>query len=452
MNSDSTYRLPKVDHEWIDRERPISFQFEGREYTGFVGDSISSALWGNGLRMLGRSFKYLTASGLRTGLFSSPHLVSVRERFQIDGEAIEEPAFVGVVNHIRARAADLFDESTEYTPTYFEFVTAVAFEYFRQEAVDVAVVEVGMGGRLDSTNVVTPLVSVITSIGFDHTGPLGDSLREIAGEKAGIIKPGIPVVCGETEIEATSAIVAAAAACESPITRCGVDFSVKSTNSATDTARQQSCIEWRGSEFRLATRLLGRHQAANCATAFAALQILSDQGLSVDSAAAARGIEEAIWPGRFDRTSDGVIVDVAHNVSALSETLILLETYCHSGRQNLLFAVMQDKPWQEMLAAIVPRLETLTLVPINNDRAVPPDVIRQYVATMWPALGVDVVETVAAGLQLLRERGRGLVLGSAFLAGDVLAVYSGGAPVTPACPAGLSSVDYNDNLQADQRL
>jgi dihydrofolate synthase/folylpolyglutamate synthase len=258
----------------------------------------------------------LTQAGYRTGLFSSPHLVSVRERFQIDGCVIATDTFTSLICELRTRAAALFDE-TSHSPTYFEFITALAFEYFRQSAVDFAVIEVGMGGRLDSTNLVTPIVSVITTIAHDHTGALGDSIAAIAGEKAGIIKPHVPIVCGETAATAVEVIKAVAAAKQAPIYRRGHDFDVANVvlpaAAGDGPLPPQSCqVTWRDHSVQLEMRLPGRHQAENAATAFATLQVLRQQGIKLSADAVTAGIGGAKWPGRFDQRPGGIIIDVAH--------------------------------------------------------------------------------------------------------------------------------------------
>jgi dihydrofolate synthase/folylpolyglutamate synthase len=376
----------------------------------------------------------LTQAGYRTGLFSSPHLVSVRERFQIDGCVIATDTFTSLICELRTRAAALFDE-TSHSPTYFEFITALAFEYFRQSAVDFAVIEVGMGGRLDSTNLVTPIVSVITTIAHDHTGALGDSIAAIAGEKAGIIKPYVPIVCGETAATAVEVIKAVAAAEQAPIYRRGHDFDVANVvlpaAAGDGPLPPQSCqVTWRDHSVQLEMRLPGRHQAENAATAFATLQVLRQQGIKLSADAVTAGIGGAKWPGRFDQRPGGIIIDVAHNPAALTRSLQLLEQLYPGGRWLVLFSVMQDKLWPEMLAALEPYLSGVILAPLAYERAVPPAVIRTHLHATQAELEVTIVESVRDGVDRLRQHGAGLVLGSVFLAGAVLRLETGQKPIT----------------------
>ncbi|MDP7739840.1 MAG: folylpolyglutamate synthase/dihydrofolate synthase family protein [Lentisphaeria bacterium] len=377
----------------------------------------------------------LTQAGYRTGLFSSPHLVTVRERFQIDGRAIDTDTFTSLICELRTKAAALFDE-TSHSPTYFEFITALALEYFRQAAVDFAVVEVGMGGRLDSTNLVTPLVSVITTIAHDHTGPLGDSMAAIASEKAGIIKPHVPIVCGETGATAVEAIEAVATAQQAPIYRRGHDFDVANVVLPAATGDgplpRQSCqVSWRDHRAHLEIRLPGQHQAENAATAFATLQVLRQQGIKLPSEAVVTGIGGAKWPGRFDQRPGGIIIDVAHNPAALTRSLQLLEQLYPGRRWLVLFSVMQDKLWPEMLAALAPYLSGVILAPLAYERAVPPEVIRTHLHATQADLEVTIADSMQDGVARLQHHGGGLVIGSVFLAGAVLAIENGQKPITP---------------------
>ena len=377
----------------------------------------------------------LTQAGYRTGLFSSPHLVSVRERFQIDGRAIDTDTFTSLIFELRTKAAALFDK-TSHSPTYFEFITVLALEYFRRAAVDFAVIEVGMGGRLDSTNLVTPLVSVITTIAHDHTGPLGASIAAIAGEKAGIIKPHIPIVCGETEATAVEAIEAVAAAQQAPIYRRGHDFDVANVvlPAAADDGPlpRQSCqVTWCDHSAHLEMRLPGQHQAENAATAFATLQVLRQQGIKLPPEAITTGIGGAKWPGRFDQRPGGIIIDAAHNPAALTRSLQLLEQLYPGGRWLVMFSVMQDKLWPEMLAILAPYLSGVILAPLAYERAVPPAEIRTHLHTTQADLEVTIVDSMRDGVALLQHHGAGLVIGSVFLAGAVLALETGQKPITP---------------------
>src|SRR5512143_3207423 len=257
----------------------------------------------------------LQAAGCRTGLYTSPHLVSFTERIRVDGAPIPEARVVELAERVReaySRSAGTGRDGA-MSPTFFEVTTAVAFCYFAEEGVDIAVVEVGMGGRLDSTNVVTPLVSVITNIDIEHTEYLGGTLEQIAGEKAGIIKPGVPVVTGAMQPEAKGVIEREAAAKGSPVYLLAREFRAVNV-----VAGREQVFDYRGLDaaYRgLHVRMLGRHQVDNASLALAAVECLRDAGVAVDETAVRRGLERALWEGRLERVAQGpdIYLDGAHN-------------------------------------------------------------------------------------------------------------------------------------------
>lgn len=372
----------------------------------------------------------LVAAGLRTGLTISPHLANVRERFQVDGVAISEAEFTALTAEMVERAAALFAPERGHTPTYFEFATVLAFLYFVRRQVDVAVVEVGLGGRLDSTNVITPLVSVITTIDLDHMHFLGDTRAAIAGEKAGIIKPGVPVVCGEADAEPLGPITAVAAAQHAPLHRVGVDFAgVDCADvSRSDAFLQRNTVRWQGTTRTCTTRLLGRHQLNNLAVAHATLHVAAAQGLPLDLERAAAGFSTVVWPGRLQLMPDGVVIDGSHNAAGMRPTAQTLQARYPGRRYTVLFGALQGKTWQGMLDALAPIVDRIHLVRVPNDRAEDPVVERAYLEQHWPGLYASTVPTPRAGLALLRASGCGLVTGSLYLAGDILGIYYDGQP------------------------
>ncbi len=252
----------------------------------------------------------LAHAGYRTGLYTSPHLVDFTERIRINGSPIPPADVAGLTSDLAAHAAGVPGLTT------FELVTALGFMYFAHQQVEAAVIEVGLGGRLDATNLVQPLVTAITSISFDHTHLLGNTLGAIAGEKAGILKPGVPLVVAPQPEEARRVILVRAAEVGAPVTEIGVDWIVEPE--AQDVSGQSLRLYRTGdgrSPVRLRMPLLGRHQLDNAAVAYAALDLAGDRGLPLSDRALREGFSEVDWPGRFQilRHDPSLVVDAAHN-------------------------------------------------------------------------------------------------------------------------------------------
>ncbi len=255
----------------------------------------------------------MTQAGYKTGLYTSPHLVQFTERVQIDGEQIPAEEVVDITNLLRIHVPHVPDLTT------FELITALGFLHFARMAVDCAVIEVGLGGRLDATNVIQPMVTVITSISLDHTQLLGETLAEIAYEKAGILKPGVPLVLSPQPSEARESILARADEIDSPVVEVGKDWRVEGVSQ--DLAGQSLAITGPGDNGRrlsLRIPLLGQHQLENAAAAYATLDLARGRGLPVDDDAVQRGFAGVIWPGRFQILSQSpdVVVDAAHNAES----------------------------------------------------------------------------------------------------------------------------------------
>ncbi len=336
----------------------------------------------------------LSAAGYRTGLFSSPHLAQIEERMVVDSRPASAEEFVHLMMRVwpeieamDAEAESEFSASSDegaMGPTYFEITTALALMHFVDREVDVAVLEVGLGGRLDSTNVCLPEVSVITNISFDHTHLLGTTLAEIAGEKAGIIKPGVPVVSGATSEEAREVIETIADQHGARMHQLGRDFDFRyhaphglgerSTCSEFDYRSQVPGDPRRSDGLRLG--LLGRHQAANAAVALATLDELRRQGWDIPEAAVREGLEHATVPARVEVVGrrPTVIVDVAHNVASVEALLEVLDESFAPGPRILVFATARDKDALGMLDALAPRFDQIVLTRYeNNPRAVSVD-------------------------------------------------------------------------------
>jgi dihydrofolate synthase / folylpolyglutamate synthase len=314
----------------------------------------------------------LTTSGLRTGRYTSPHLVEVEERFAIDGAAVAADRFDDALARVRDTVRRLIDRGTlEAEPTYFEVTTAVAFEIFRNMSVDVAVVEVGLGGRLDATNVVTPEMTAITSVALDHEAQLGASIPAIALEKAGIIKTGVPVVAGEMDREAYRAIADVALKTSAPfVSSDSADIEVR----VAAPGRYALTIRTNGEVYGpVVLGLRGRHQIGNAVVATLMLHRLQGRLRPVRRAIEA-GLRDARWPGRLDLVTLGtrsVLVDGAHNpAGAKALASYLSET--HPTGLPIVFGVMADKRAREMLVELVALSRPLILTRAPGARAADP--------------------------------------------------------------------------------
>ena len=346
----------------------------------------------------------LRAAGHRSGRYTSPHLIDVSERFAIDGRPVGRDALADAATAVHDAVEALRrDGALEVQPTFFEATTAVAFELFRRAQVDVAVLEVGLGGRLDATNVVSPTVTAITSIALDHQQYLGTTLREIAQEKAGIIKPGVPVVVGTVPDEALAAIDKIARARGAELIRATPE----------DVA-----------EFSLG--LPGAHQRANAAVAMRTLQVLDTAGLRVPAAAIAQGLAQPDWPGRLDlrRLADGreALLDAAHNPAGAAALASYIDDWLGGEpKPPLVFAAMRDKDIAGMFGALLPAVGPLIVTRASTPRAAAPDELAAIAHRVAPDVHVTVAPTPAAALAGAWQMApRIVVAGSIFLLGDVL--------------------------------
>ncbi|HDN79703.1 MAG TPA: bifunctional folylpolyglutamate synthase/dihydrofolate synthase [Chloroflexi bacterium] len=315
----------------------------------------------------------LRAAGYRTGLYISPHLHTFRERIRIGGELISEEDVVAGIESIRPMA--------EKTPglTTFEIITSLAFHLFAREQVDIAVVEVGLGGRLDATNVITPLAAVITSLSFDHTYLLGNTLASIAKEKAGIIKEGIPVVSAPQKPEALAVIEEVCQEKGAPLVLVGRDWSWRVLT-----------INLEGQEFevlrdsiviyrRLWIPLLGRHQFINATVAVACINELCNQGLGIPDKAVKEGLRQVRWPGRLEilQKRPFFVVDGAHNVDSANRLAEALRELFTWRRCILIFGASSDKDIPGMLRELLPLADEVLFASAHHPRATPPEKLAE---------------------------------------------------------------------------
>jgi len=362
----------------------------------------------------------LRAAGRRSARYTSPHLVDLAERFVIAGRPVSAEDLRAAITHVRVVVDQLQAEGTiEVHPTFFEVTTAVGFELFRRGRADTAAVEVGLGGRLDATNVVHPIATAITSIALDHQPHLGSTIADIAVEKAGIIKPGVPVVVGSLDAEALAPIEAVARRQCAPLVRAWEGVEARRIG--------ESAI-WLRTPARdygtMTLGLRGAHQVRNAVVAVRVLELLERQGIAVPPAAIASGLAEPSWPGRLDlrRLNDGreALLDAAHNPAGAAALASYLNEQ-QGGRLPLVFGVMADKDVDGMLEALVPAVERIVVTRASNRRAADPHALAARVARLAPRLPAAVVASPADALRAAWRTSRRIVVaGSIFLVGDVL--------------------------------
>lgn len=380
------------------------------------------------------------AAGYRTALYTSPHLERLEERFVIDGACVSELEFVTLAAEllpvVERMDAEGLTGGIGGGLTFFEITTALGFLYFARHHVDIAVLEVGLGGRLDSTNVCNPEVSVITSISFDHTKQLGSTLAEIAGEKAGIIKPKIPVISGVTADEPRKVIQSVAAELAAPMLQRGSDFDYENVRRFADDPAERFDY-WEASNTSreglegLGIALLGEHQCANAAVAIAALRQLARQGWSIPEAAIRQGLSSARCSSRIEifGTKPTVILDVAHNVASIQALVDVLRERFPGKKPAVIFASSRDKDVAGIMKLLLPACETMILTRyVTNPRAMELaelEAIAADAAThLTPPPSIVTAPTPAAAWHRALGTGSELICitGSFFLAADMAEV------------------------------
>jgi dihydrofolate synthase/folylpolyglutamate synthase len=374
----------------------------------------------------------LVAAGYKTGLYTSPHLQDFTERIQVDGTPITHSRLVDLVEKLKPLIAQVPEITT------FEITTALAFQEFHDSQVDVAVIEVGLGGRLDATNVVDPLVSVITSLSFDHMNVLGDSIAQIAAEKGGIIKAGKPVVLSPQWKEAREVIERIATERNAPLTVIGQDYFYGEHSRSLDgqtfflwSNQEQELVneyissggrtEWEPEHFTIP--LLGMHQVENAATAYATIQVMRQNGFRIERDAIAAGFRAANWPGRFEilKRNPLIIIDSAHNQDSALRLRLAMDDYLNGKPIILLFGSSEDKDVRGMFNHLLPRVRSLVATRSTHPRAMEPELLVE----LANQFGKHAVETqsVEEGLaEAIRLAGRDsviMVTGSIFVAAAV---------------------------------
>ncbi|MBO4793195.1 MAG: bifunctional folylpolyglutamate synthase/dihydrofolate synthase [Deltaproteobacteria bacterium] len=346
----------------------------------------------------------LDAAGYKVGLYTSPHLQRFNERIRVGRRQISDEELAALIEEIRARARG-------QSATFFEFTTALAFLWFARQEVDFAVIETGMGGRLDATVLIRPLVSIVTPVSFDHMSSLGNTLAAIAGEKSYIIKAHTPVVIGPQEPEALEVLLTRAARMEAPVRLWGRDF---------DASARENGFAYHGREDIALLRpgLPGRHQHANLATSLCAAELLNEQGFHVERAAMESGVRNVEWPGRLEWFPGRILLDGAHNAAGAR---VLAQYLADENITNAFWivAIKWDKVAEEILLPVLPRCRRLYCTVAADQASVDPQKLADFAGRHGVA--ATTFATPAAALEAaLSQRGAEtplLVAGSLFLVG-----------------------------------
>jgi dihydrofolate synthase / folylpolyglutamate synthase len=366
----------------------------------------------------------LRAAGLRTGLYTSPHLERINERIRIDGKEISDEEFAATFTRLHGVIEELLAAGLLAAhPTFFECVTAVAFDFFAKAGVEIAVCEVGMGGRLDATNVLLPEVAVITQIDFDHENYLGHSIEEIAGEKAGIIKPGARVVSAAEHLIARVVIRQRVAQQSAFLVEIENAFRIE------DITTHNGCFAFTAistdSDARVSVilQLPGRFQIRNALTAIATARMLAERGAPIDDDAISRGLAATVWPGRLERVSDEpeIYLDGGHNPGAAREIEVFWEQFLHGRKIILIYGAMRDKAVDEVAGILFPHASTVILAAPAQPRTISASVLAEM--TGHHAGNVEIIsdpeKAFERALELASSEDVIFVTGSLFLVGDL---------------------------------
>ena len=351
------------------------------------------------------------AAGLRTGLFTSPHLVSFRERIQVNRQLISEAEVVRLVGELQPLLKQF---PADHHPTFFEVVTVMALKFFAEQKCDLVIWETGLGGRLDATNIVTPLASVITNIQFDHQQWLGDTLEKIAAEKAGIVKPGVPVITAADEPEALAVIEKTAWGKNAPLIKVA---QASRLHAAAGTA---------------ALPLPGDHQRLNAALALATVEVLQDK-IPVSDAALRNGLQNVNWPGRLQLVTrpsgQKFLLDGAHNVAGAKVLRQALEDHFGGTRRTLVLGVLQDKDWQHICETLAPPVARILTVPVSSERTADARELAAACRAVNSTAEIVACDSLHEALEKIVGDDFVVVTGSLYLVGEALESF-GLSPAT----------------------
>jgi len=342
------------------------------------------------------------AAGYKAGLYTSPHLVAFGERIQVDRQLIAEADVVRLAEEMQRFLSEF---SSASHPTFFEVVTVMALRYFAERQCDLVIWETGMGGRLDATNIVRPLASVITNIQFDHEKWLGETLSKIAVEKGGIIKPGVPVLTSETKPEPLAVLRKIADENQSPFIQVSISHSISELEESAELP------------------LLGDHQRVNAALAVATVRELSNI-VPVSPAAIQTGLAQVHWPGRLQILRPGpgraIVLDSAHNPAGAEVLRAALQKYFPGALVTLVFGVLRDKDWSAMCQILVPLAGRVCLAPVGSDRTADPQVLREVCLTLNPYAEVLACASLSDALTRVANDPVVVITGSVHFVGEAM--------------------------------
>jgi dihydrofolate synthase/folylpolyglutamate synthase len=370
----------------------------------------------------------LSSSGYRTGRYTSPHLHNLRERITIDGSMISESDFASAMAEVKPFIESMKQDCSFRQFTYFEALTALAFTYFRNERVDFQVLEVGLGGRLDATNVVAkPAVCIITSISLDHTQILGNTLGQIALEKAGIVKSGCWVVLSPQPEEAAIAISDICREKQAKVVQVGKDITWQRTGG--DLHQQSLVIKGRRGEYQVSVPLLGDFQLENACTAVGALEVLASEGSAISAAHIAQGLVKVKWPGRFQVLQERpiVVIDGAHNVASMKRLVSNVKAYFPQKQILLVFGTSCDKDIPGVINELVPLSPQVIVTQASHSRAAPLSTLTAEFTKhgVEPETKGTVPEAISRALSLADKTDVICVTGSLFVVAEALDYFSG---------------------------
>ena len=370
----------------------------------------------------------LSSSGYKTGLYTSPHLHNLRERISVDGSLISKAEFATAMAEVKPFIESMKQDTTSRQLTYFEALTVLAFAYFKKKRVDLQVLEVGLGGRLDATNVTRPIVCIITPVSLDHTEILGNSLEEIAQEKAGIIKSGCWVVLSPQPEEAASVISDIYREKEAKVVQVGKDVTWRKISG--DLYHQSLVIEGRTSSYQVSIPLLGDYQLENAASAVAALEILASVGFAISAPDIDQGLARVEWPGRFQvlQQHPTVLLDGAHNVASMKRLVSNVKAYFNYKRILLVFGTSCDKDIPGIIEELVPLCPQVIVTQAPHSRAASPSNLAAEFTKrgIKPEIGETVAQALSRALSLADRTDLICITGSLFIVGEALDYFSGG--------------------------
>ncbi|MCX7720331.1 bifunctional folylpolyglutamate synthase/dihydrofolate synthase [Dictyoglomus thermophilum] len=373
-------------------------------------------------------FSILKSAGYKVGLYTSPHLQSIRERIATHEGFISQEEFVDLIDYAKPYIEEAKKHPIFGSPTFFEVLTALAFLYFSMKKLDYVVIEVGLGGRLDATNVINPLISIITPIGFDHMHILGDTLEKIAFEKAGIIKEGKIVISSPQKKEAEEVIERVSRERNAVYYKVDDLFSWRKKEANLD--GQKFLLEGRDIKEEFFIPLLGEHQIVNAVTAYGAIYVLKNR-LNIDNEVVKKGFENVQWRGRFQIINKNplIVVDGAHNVDSAMALKNTLESYVNFDRLFLICGIMKDKDAEKFLKILDPLVYSYNFIPLPSHRTRTPEELANIVKVFRPNAEINIYDNFSSAISFVNKKASPadliLITGSLYLAGEALDYFYG---------------------------